>query len=123
MARRIVKIQIRQYQFTPPESFSESEFKYFKQLLKSDPNANLNEKVSPGFLKKSLRLTGKAIAGAFLLLNPPLLEQEVKSEINRLKAKKDEDEFYKILRDIVNASENYKEFHSILNQIMQNVNK
>jgi hypothetical protein len=106
-------VYVRNYQFNPPSQITESEYNYYKQLIKSDPKAKLNGDLkSP--LKKGLKIAGKIAMAPLFMFAPYAIEGEVKSAINRARAKKEEDEFYEELKKFVTQSTSFQEFCSLV---------
>jgi hypothetical protein len=110
MARIRYTVTVRNYQFNPPSQITESEYNYYKQLIKSEPNAKLNTKLQENPLKKGLRIAAMVGLSPLALFSPGFIEGEVKSAINKSKATKEENEFYETLKQIVIKSNSFYEF-------------
>lgn len=116
MARIKYTVTVRNYQFNPPSQITESEFKYYKELIKSDPNAKLNAELKENPIKKGFRIAAMVALSPLLLLSPGAAEGEIKSAINKSRATKEENEFYETLKQLVIKSNSFAEFASMVKQ-------
>jgi len=116
MARIKYTVTVRNYQFNPPRQITESEYKYYKELIKSDPNAKLNADLKENPIKKGFRIAAMVALSPLLLLSPGAAEGEIKSAINKSRATKEENEFYETLKQIVIKSNSFSEFASEVKQ-------
>jgi hypothetical protein len=116
MARIKYTVTVRNYQFNPPSQITESEYKYYKELIKSDPNAKLNAELKENPIKKGFRIAAMVALSPLLLLSPGAAEGEIKSAINKSRATKEENEFYETLKQIVIKSNSFSEFASMVKQ-------
>jgi len=107
-------VTVRHYHFNPPRQITESEYNYYKQLINSDRNAKLNAKLPEITLKKGLILAAKIGLAPLLMFAPGVAEGEIKSAINKSRAKREEDEFYQELKNIVIQSNSFSEFCSLV---------
>jgi hypothetical protein len=123
MAYRTVTIFSKRYHFTPPKKFSESDFKYFKQLLESNPKAKLNEGLKENPIIKGLKTTGSATLGIIsFMFNPYQGVEDIKTELSHKKFKKEEGEFYEIIKEITLKSSSYVEFENLLTRVFSHYN-
>lgn len=116
MARIKYTVTVRNYQFNPPSQITESEYKYYKELIKSDPNAKLNAELKENPIKKGFRIAAMVALSPLLLLSPGAAEGEIKSAINKSRATKEENEFYESLKQLVIKSNSFSEFASMVKQ-------
>ena len=116
MARIQYTVTVRNYQFNPPSQITESEFNYYKQLIKSDPKAKLNADLKENPIKKGFRIAAMVALSPFMLLSPGAAEGEIKSAINKAKATKEENEFYEALKQMVINSNSFSEFCVMVKQ-------
>jgi hypothetical protein len=103
-------VYVRNYQFNPPNQITESEYNYYKQLIKSDPKAKLNATLPENPLKKGLRIAAKIGLAPLYMFAPGAAEGDIKSAINKSRAKREEDEFYQELKKMVIESNSFGEF-------------
>lgn len=106
----ISRVYVKYYDFNPPSQITESEYNYYKQLIKSDPNAKLNANLAESPIKKGLRIAAMIGLAPLAFLAPAAAEGKIRSEINKSKAKKEENLFYEELKSLVIQSSSFHEF-------------
>lgn len=116
MARIKYTVTVRNYQFNPPSQLTETEYNYYKQLIKADPKAKLNAGLKENPIKKGFRIAAQIALSPLLLLSPGAAEGEIKSAINKARATKEENEFYEALKEMVIKSNSFAEFASMVKQ-------
>jgi len=100
------------YSFNPPSQITKTEYDYYKELIKSDPQAKLNDKLRENPIKKGLRIALKVGLSPLYILNPYQAEADIKSAISKARANKDEDRFYEELKRMVIETNSFSEFCS-----------
>ena len=103
-------VTVHHYHFNPPSQITETEYKYYKELIRSDPKAKLNDKLPENPIKKGLGIALKVGLFPLAAISPGFLEGEIKSAINKARAKKDENEFYSELKRMVIESDSFYDF-------------
>jgi hypothetical protein len=119
MARIKYTVTVRNYQFSPPEKITETEYNYYKELIKSNPKVDLNEGLSINPFVRALLLIGLILIAPLLLLTfliPGEGEGFIKSTINKYHADKEKKYFWKEIKSIVIKSNSYYEFVSMVRQ-------
>lgn len=116
MARIKYTVTVRNYQFNPPSQLTETEYNYYKQLIKADPKAKLNADLKENPIKKGFRIAAMVALSPLLLLSPGAAEGEMKSAINKARATREENEFYDALKEMVIKSNSFAEFASMVKQ-------
>ena len=98
------------YTFNPPSQITKTEYEYYKELIRSDPRAKLNDKLRENPIKKGLRIALQVGLTPFYLFNPYQAEADIKSAFSKARAKKAEDRFYEELKRMVIESTSFNEF-------------
>jgi len=68
-----IKTYVKNYTFNPPKQITESEYNYYKQLIKSNPNAKLNAKPDENNpVKKGFKIAAKIAKATLYVFAPGL---------------------------------------------------
>ncbi|MFY8165829.1 MAG: hypothetical protein ACOVJ8_04485 [Sediminibacterium sp.] len=114
MARLKYTVTVYNYQFNPPSQLTETEYNYYKQLVKADPKAKLNSKLKENPIKKGLRIAAMVALSPLFLIIPGEAEGAMKSAVNKSRANREENEFYEALKEMVIKSNSFSEFASMV---------
>jgi hypothetical protein len=117
MARIKYTVTVRNYQFNPPSQITESEYNYYKDLIKSNPKVKLDDGFSLNPLVKILIVIGLILISPLFLLSifiPGEAEGFMKSTINKYQANKKKNEFWNEIKSMVIKSNSYAEFSSMV---------
>jgi len=120
MARYKYTVYVHNYQFNPPAQITETEYKYFKELIRANPNAKLNAKLQENPLKKGLKILSKVAIAPLYLFAPGQIEGDIKSAMNKARAQSEEDDFYLKLKNLVIKTNNFAEFAALVKQQFPN---
>lgn len=103
-------IYIEHYEFNPPAQITKKEYEYYKQVIKSNPNAKLNATISKPILKKVKKISSIVGYAALGFLDPPSAYEGISNRINKSKAEKEEDRFWETIKLYVEITDSFEEF-------------
>lgn len=100
----------KNYSFYPPTYIDENEFNYYKELIKMNPNVKLNLKLKENKFIKGIKVLAQIVLFPLKGLQPGLIEAEMISYKNKKRAEALENEFWKILKEVIEESHTYEDF-------------